>query len=143
MWNFFKYNNKNNRVTSLMLFWCFCCWLWRKLTPFSSIFIADFEQVNDCWISWKNQTILSTITFIQDTILFTNESSQIGKPIHTYPRIPNSTSCSDKNDDVNWVFISILWKKKNDTTSKCQFFNIYHDWRFSFCLLEVIKSFSH
>ena len=42
----FKGDNKNTRTTSLTLFWCFYCHLWTYFTPFSSVFIADFEQSN-------------------------------------------------------------------------------------------------
>ena len=45
----FKVNNKNNRTTSLTLLWCFYCQLWSYFTPFSSVSIADFEQVNVSW----------------------------------------------------------------------------------------------
>ena len=36
----FKVNNKNTRTTSL--------------TPFSSVSIADFEQINGSWIVYTN-----------------------------------------------------------------------------------------
>ena len=45
----FKINNKNTRTTSLRLFWCFYCKLKTHFTPFSSVFIVDFEQVNVNW----------------------------------------------------------------------------------------------
>ena len=30
-------------------FWCLYCWLWTYLTPFSNVFIVNFEQVNAGW----------------------------------------------------------------------------------------------
>ena len=45
----FKVDNKNTRTTSLMLFCCFYCLLWTYFTPFFSVFIVDFEQVNVTW----------------------------------------------------------------------------------------------
>ena len=42
----FKVNNKNTRTTSVTSFWGFYCWLWTYFTPFSSVFIVDFELVN-------------------------------------------------------------------------------------------------
>ena len=39
-------SNKDTRTTSLTPFWCFCCSLWAYLTPFSSVSVVDFEQVN-------------------------------------------------------------------------------------------------
>ena len=43
----FKVNNKNTRTTLLTLFWCFYCQLWIYFTCFSSVFVVEFEQVND------------------------------------------------------------------------------------------------
>ena len=31
-------------------FWCFYCSLWTNFTPFSCVFIVDFEQVNVSWV---------------------------------------------------------------------------------------------
>ena len=41
----FKVNNKNTRTTSLTLFSCFYCYFWTYFTPFSSVLLAEFEQV--------------------------------------------------------------------------------------------------
>ena len=41
----FKVNYKNTRTTSLTLFWCFYCCLQLHFTPFSSVCIAESEQV--------------------------------------------------------------------------------------------------
>ena len=30
-------------------FWCLYCYLWTYFTPFSSVSIVGFEQVNICW----------------------------------------------------------------------------------------------
>ena len=43
-------NDKNTRTTSMTSFWCFCCSLWTYFTPFSSVSIAGFEQVNVSWV---------------------------------------------------------------------------------------------
>ena len=42
--------NRNSRTTSLTSFRCFYCWLWTYFTPFSSVSIINFEQVNVSWI---------------------------------------------------------------------------------------------
>ena len=42
-------NNKSTRTTSMTSFCCFYCQLWTYFTPFSSVFIIDFEQVNVSW----------------------------------------------------------------------------------------------
>ena len=41
-----KVNNKNSRTMSLTSFWCFYCSLGTHFTPFSSVPMVDFEQVN-------------------------------------------------------------------------------------------------
>ena len=45
----FKVNNKKTRTTSVVLFWCFYCWLWTCFTPFLMKHI-DFELVNVSWV---------------------------------------------------------------------------------------------
>ena len=47
MQNMFKVNNKDNRTPSVKSFWCFYC-------KFSSVSVADFEQVNGWWVVTKN-----------------------------------------------------------------------------------------
>ena len=44
----FKVSNKN--TTS---FWCFYCQLWTYFTPFSSVSVVDFKQVNVSWVNLK------------------------------------------------------------------------------------------
>ena len=46
-----KLTLKTTRTTSLTSFCCFYCWLWTDFTPFSTVCIVDFEQVN---VSWKH-----------------------------------------------------------------------------------------
>ena len=46
VWNMFKVKNENTTTTSFTWFWCFYCQLWTYSTPFSSVSIVDFEQVN-------------------------------------------------------------------------------------------------
>ena len=41
-----KVNNKNNKTTSIMSFWCFYCQLGTYFTSFSSVCIAGFKKVN-------------------------------------------------------------------------------------------------
>ena len=36
-------------VKPLESFWCLYCWLWKYVTPCSSIFIINFEHVIACW----------------------------------------------------------------------------------------------
>ena len=45
----FKVNSKNIGTTSVTSLWYFYCSLWTYFTPFSSVFIIDFEQVNVRW----------------------------------------------------------------------------------------------
>ena len=52
-----QYSQENTCVESLLIkvagltsFWCFYCYLWTYFTPFSSVFIDDFEQV---YVSWE------------------------------------------------------------------------------------------
>ena len=52
----FKGNNKNTKMTSMMSFWCFYCSLRTYFTPFFSVSIVDFEQVN---VSWERINFLS------------------------------------------------------------------------------------
>ena len=47
----FKVYNKNTRTTSLTSFWCFYYELWTYFTPFSSVPIVNFEQVNVSWVT--------------------------------------------------------------------------------------------
>ena len=44
-----KVNNKNSRMTSMTSFWCFYCGISTYFTPFSTVLIVDFEQVNVSW----------------------------------------------------------------------------------------------
>ena len=49
----FKVNNRNTRtwsLTSLTSFWYFYCRLLTYFTPFSSVSIVEFEQVNINWV---------------------------------------------------------------------------------------------
>ena len=48
-----KVNNKNTRTTSLTSFCCFYSYLWTYFTPFSSVSIVNFEQVNVSWASFE------------------------------------------------------------------------------------------
>ena len=57
----FKVNNKNTRTTSLTSFWCFYCSLWTYFTPFSSVLIVDFEQVNVIWVNSLHERCLRLI----------------------------------------------------------------------------------
>ena len=50
--------NKNTRTTSLMSFWCFYYWLGTYFTPFSSVSIIDFEQVNVSWVLLEKIAII-------------------------------------------------------------------------------------
>ena len=55
----FKLNNKNIRTTSMT-------WFWANFTPFSVIFIVDFEQENVSWDRYFanfNVEIISIINF--------------------------------------------------------------------------------
>ena len=47
-------------------FWCFYCYLWTYLTPFSSVSIVDFEQVNVSWV----QTVACNIIIFIINMLF-------------------------------------------------------------------------
>ena len=59
VWNMFKGNNKNIRTTSMMSFWCFYWKLWTYFTPFSSVSIVEFEQVNVNWeVSYNDRNTI-------------------------------------------------------------------------------------
>ena len=45
----FKVKNENIRMMSLMSFCCFYHYLGTYSTPFSSVSIVDFKQVNISW----------------------------------------------------------------------------------------------
>ena len=73
----FLVNNKNTRTTSLTLFSSFYCELWTYFTPFSSVSIVDFEEVNvslECssWHPYPKQWILEFCIFnpIQSSVEF-------------------------------------------------------------------------
>ena len=36
-------------IIAMPSFWCFCCGLWTYFTPFSSVSIIEFQQVNGSW----------------------------------------------------------------------------------------------
>ena len=45
VWNLFKFNNKDFRMTLLTSFWCLYCYLWTDFTPnYSDISIVDFDK---------------------------------------------------------------------------------------------------
>ena len=70
----FKVNNKNTRITSLTSFLCFYCYFWICLTPFSTVFIVDFEQVN---FSWVKSLFLKDLKIISAYILKTGKRQKI------------------------------------------------------------------
>ena len=47
--NAFKVYNKDTRTKPMKSFRCLYCKLWTYFTPFSSVFIVDFEHVFVCW----------------------------------------------------------------------------------------------
>ena len=49
VWNMFKVNNKDSRMTSMTSFWCLYCWLRTYFTPCSSVSISNFEHVIAGW----------------------------------------------------------------------------------------------
>ena len=53
-------NHKDIKTTSMTSFWCLYCWLLTYFTPFSSVSIVDFEQVN---VSWN--TLKISLTFFR------------------------------------------------------------------------------
>ena len=54
VWNMFKVNNQSTRMASATSLWYYCWQLWTYCTPFSSVCIVDFEQLN---VSWENYDI--------------------------------------------------------------------------------------
>ena len=42
LWNLFRFNNKDTWTTSMMSFWCLCCYLWTDFTYCSG--------VSHCWL---------------------------------------------------------------------------------------------
>ena len=47
---YFQFRNYGKHVArKLTSFWCFYCWLWKCFTPYSSVFIVNFENVNTGW----------------------------------------------------------------------------------------------
>ena len=68
IWRVFIFKNWA-KLTSSTSFWYFCCYLWTYFTPFSSVSIVDFEQVN---ISWE----VNLIFFLP----FCNASKTLWRP---------------------------------------------------------------
>ena len=54
----FKVNSNDTGTMALMLFCCLC-WHWTYFTPFSSVSLVDFEQVN---IGWGTQIFWVCLT---------------------------------------------------------------------------------
>ena len=50
MFNMFKVNNKDTGTTLLSSFWCLYCQLGTYFTPFFSVSIVNFDQVNAGWV---------------------------------------------------------------------------------------------
>ena len=57
--------------TSSTSVWCPFCWLWTYFTPFSSVSIADYEQVNVCW---EKLVMSARITFSTEKHLSVQET---------------------------------------------------------------------
>ena len=51
-------DNKNIRMTSVFLFWCFYGWLGTYVKPFSNVSIVDFEQVYGSWVKCDGSNCL-------------------------------------------------------------------------------------
>ena len=45
----FRVNNKDTRTTLLASFWYRYCLIWTYFTPYSSVSIVNFEQLNAGW----------------------------------------------------------------------------------------------
>ena len=58
----FKVNNRNTKKRCKARY--FYCWPWTNFTPFSSVYIADFEQINVSCLASKFQTYAFSV-FIQ------------------------------------------------------------------------------
>ena len=56
LWNMFMCNKKDTRTTPIASFWCLYCYLWTYFTPWSTVSIVNFEQVNASWINSLNAT---------------------------------------------------------------------------------------
>ena len=48
VWNKFKVNNRDTRITWMTSFWCLYCYLWTYLTPVFSVSIVDVELNGLC-----------------------------------------------------------------------------------------------
>ena len=60
MWNMFKVNYKNNKIVEVVLVSLLLTLLltyWTYFTPFSSVFIIDFEQMHFCWEMRLQETL--------------------------------------------------------------------------------------
>ena len=64
VWNMFKVYNKN-RTTSSTSFWWFYCKLWTYFTPFSSVFIVEFDQVHVTWEDFRQCWAIFKIKFFK------------------------------------------------------------------------------
>ena len=59
------FNVKDTRATSLTSFSCLYCLLWTYFTPFSSISIVEFDQVNVCCAGTRHFSGAFLVAFAQ------------------------------------------------------------------------------
>ena len=83
----FKVNNKDIRTTPMAFFWCFCC-NFRNSTPFSSVSIVNFEQLNAGWVLpllfiWGFPFLMFSLTHFSPMFCFYTPED-IGKPLVFY-----------------------------------------------------------
>ena len=66
----FKNNNKNTKGTLIMSLLCFYYKLWTYFTPFSSVSIVGFEQVNVSWGTAISKKIAQLTAKAYNRVLF-------------------------------------------------------------------------
>ena len=49
--------------TPMTSFWCYYCWLWTYIIPFSIVSIVDFERVNISWVTDQRRLFMKSSTF--------------------------------------------------------------------------------
>ena len=137
VWNIFKVNNKNIRTATIT------SKLWTYFTPFSSVSVVDFEQVNVSWEIWRGAPkLVEKVIFFWRIIIL--EICLGGRLDIYFSRIFCTYLCFGPSlGSVIFVF-----QFQISTHVKClgnvmwhTFFSAFQSWRYSYFLFVSLTIF--
>ena len=92
--------------------WCFYCYLWTYFTPFSSLSIVDFGQVNVSWVS--------SLTHIHDTGIF------IPPRKHQKISVSSVSGGIEKDQDMLWGNACLIKSHSPNSEWQLRQYTVFH-----------------